>query len=62
MQLLNILFRGIDDVISILLRAAVAKGGVESLVESMVSVVKAHTPSSTGILNQERMEDEVMGA
>ena len=38
------------------------EGGVESLVESMVSVVEAQTPSSTGILNQERLEDEVMVA
>ena len=50
---------GIEDIISILLRAAVAKGGVESVVESMVSVVEAHTPSSRGILNQERLADEI---
>ena len=56
------LYRGIADVISVLIRAAVAKGGVESVVESMVSVVEAHTPSSRGILNQERLEDEVMVA
>ena len=41
--------------ISILIKAAVATGGVESLVESMVILVEAHTPSSIGILNQERV-------
>ena len=59
-QLVNFLFRGIEDVISILIRAAVAKGGVESLVDSIVCVLEAHNPSSRGILNQERLEDEVM--
>ena len=54
------LLSGIEDVISIFIRAAVAKGGVESLVESMVSVVEAHNTSSRGILHQERLEDEVM--
>ena len=49
---------GIEDVLCILVRAAVAKGGVESVVESIVSVVEAHTPSSRGILNQERLNDE----
>ena len=48
--------------ISILIRAAVAKGGDESLVESMVIVVEAHTPSSKGKPNQESLEDEVMVA
>ena len=51
---------GIEDILSILVRAAVAKGGVEAVVESMVSVVEAHTPASRGILNQQRLEDEVM--
>ena len=45
-----------------MVRAAVAKGGVESIVESIVSVVEAHTPASRGILNQQRLEDEVMVA
>ena len=35
---------------------------MESVVESMVSVVEAHTPASRGILNQQRLEDEVMVA
>ena len=56
------LYCGIEDVLSILLRAAVAKGGVESVVESMVSVVEAHTPPSRGILKQERLEDEALFA
>ena len=58
MQLVTFLFRGIEDVISILIRAAVAEGGVESL----NCMVEAHTSSSRGILNQERLEDEVMVA
>ena len=45
-----------------MVRAAVAKGGVESVVESMVSVVEAHTPSSRGILLQNRLEDETVVA
>ena len=53
---------GIEDVLSIVVRAAVAKGGVESVEESMVSVVEAHTPSSRGILKQERLEDESLVA
>ena len=63
-QLVNFLFRGIEDVISFLIKAAVAvaKGGVESLVESMVSVVEAQNLSSRGISNQESLEDEVMVA
>ena len=43
-------------------RAAVAKGGVESVVESMVSGVEAHTPSSRGIPQHKRLEDESMVA
>ena len=50
--------KGIQDALHILVQAAVAKGGVELVVESMVSVVEAHTLSSRGILNQERLEDE----
>jgi hypothetical protein len=49
-------------VLSILVRTVVAKGGVEAVCESMVSVIEAHTPSSRGILNQGRLEDEVMVA
>ena len=52
MQLVTFLFRGIEDVISILIRAAVA----------LDCAVEAQTPSSRGILNQERLEDEVMVA
>ena len=45
-------------VLNFLVRTAVAKGGVESVVESMFSVVETDTPSSRGILKQERLEDE----
>ena len=55
-------YRGIEGVLSILVRAAVAKGGVESVCESMVSVVEAHTPALRAILNQRRLEDEIMVA
>ena len=41
--------------------ALVARGGVESVVESMVSVMEAHTPASRGLLNQKRIEDEILG-
>ena len=40
-----------------LVQAAVAKGGVELVVESMVSVVGAQTLSSRGILNREILGD-----
>ena len=56
------LCRGIENILSILVRAAVAMGGVEAVVESMVSVVEAHTPPSRSILNQERLENEVIVA
>ena len=39
--------------------ALVARGGVESVVESMVSVMEAHTPASRGLLNQKKIEDEI---
>ena len=55
-------FRGIEGVLSIMVRAAVAKGGVESVVESMVSVMEAHSSSVRGITNQTRLEDEIMVA
>ena len=42
--------------------AAVAKGSVESAVDSMVSVVETHRSSSRGILNKERLEDETLVA
>ena len=38
----------------------VARGGVVSVVESMVSVMEAHTPASRGLLNQKRIEDEIL--
>jgi hypothetical protein len=50
-------FSGIED---IQVRAAVAKGEVESVEESMVSVVEAHTPSSRGIIHQNGLEDETI--
>ena len=40
------------------MQATVAKGGVESVAESMVSEVETHTPSSRGILKHKRFEDE----
>ena len=54
------LFKGIEGVLSVQTLALVAKGGVESVVESMVSVMEAHTPASRGLLNQQRIEDEMM--
>ena len=42
--------------------ADVGMGGLESVCESMVSVVEAHTPASRAILDQQRLEDEVMVA
>ena len=50
--------KGIKDALNMLVQAAVAKGGVELVVESMVSVVGAQTLSSQGFLNQQRSEDE----
>ena len=45
---------------SILVLAAVAKGSVESAVDSMVSVVETHRSSCRGIINKERLEDETL--
>ena len=56
------LYPGIQSVLSILVRAAVAMGGLESVCESMVSVVEAHTPAFRAILDQQRLEDEVIVA
>ena len=56
------LYFGIQSVLSILVQAVVAMGGLESVCESMVSVVEAHTPASRAILDQKRVEDEVMVA
>ena len=50
----------VEDILSILVRAAVAKAGVESVVESMVSVVGAHTPASRAIILQNRLEDKTI--
>ena len=55
-------FKGIEGVLSVLVRAAVAKGGVESVCESMVGVMEAHTPSLRAILDQRRLEDELLVA
>ena len=41
--------------------ALMARGGVESVVESMLSVMEAHTPASRGLLNQKKIEDEILG-
>ena len=46
----------------ILQRPAVARGGLESVCETMVSVMEAHTPSLRGILDQRRLEDEILVA
>ena len=54
------LFKGIEGVLSVQTLALVARGGVESVVESMVSVMEAHTPASRGLLNQKRIEDEIL--
>ena len=54
------LCKGIEGVLSVQTLALVAKGGVESVVESMVSVMEAHSPASRGLLNQQRIEDEMM--
>ena len=56
------LYHGIQGVLSVMVQALVTRGGVESVCESMVSVVEAHTPASRVILKQERLEDEVMVA
>ena len=56
------LYRGVEGVLSILVRAAVARGGLESVCETMVSVMEAHTPSLRGILDQRRLEDEILVA
>ena len=55
-------YRGVEGVLSILVRAAVARGGLESVCETMVSVMEAHTPSLRGILDQRRLEDEILVA
>ena len=54
------LFKGIEGVLSVQTLALVARGGVESVVESMASVMEAHTPASRGLLNQKRIEDEIL--
>ena len=53
-------YKGIEGVLSVQTLALVAKGGVESVVESMVSVMDAHTPASRGLLIQQRIEDEMI--
>jgi hypothetical protein len=53
---------GVEGIISILVRGVIIKGGVESVCESMVSVMEAHTPSNRVLLNQEHLEDEIMVA
>ena len=47
---------------SILVLAEVAKGSVESAVNSVVSVEQTHRSSSRGILDKERLEDETLVA
>ena len=53
-------YKGIEGILSILVRASVAMGGVESVCESMVSVMEAHTPTGRFLLDQERLEDEII--
>ena len=53
-------YEGVEGIVSILVNSVIVKGGVESVCESMVSVMEAHTPSNRVILNQERLEDEIM--
>ena len=55
-------YKGIEGILSILVRASVAMGGVESVCESMVSVMEAHTPAGRVLLDQERLEDEIIVA
>ena len=44
---------------SILANAAIVKGGVESVCETMVSVMEYHCSAIKGLTRQERIEDEV---
>ena len=55
-------YRGIEGALSVMVVALVAKGGVESVVESMVSVMEAHSSPLRGLLDQERIENEMMVA
>ena len=52
-------FKGCEGVLSVLVKALVAKGGVESVVESMVSVMEAHSSPLRGLTDQTRIEDEM---
>ena len=47
---------------SVLVVALVAKGGVESVVESMVSVMEVHSSSLRGLTDQQRIEHGMMVA
>ena len=55
-------YKGIEGALSVLVVALVAKGGVESVVESMVSVMEAHSSPLRGLLDQTRIENEMMVA
>ena len=48
-------YKGIEGALSVLVVALVAKGGVESVVESMVSVMEAHSSPLRGLLDQTRI-------
>ena len=52
------LYKDVEGVLSILARAAMASG-VESICESWVSKMEHHCSAVRGILNQQRLEDEV---
>ena len=54
------LFKGVEGALSVMVLALVAKGGVESVVESMVSVMEAHSSPLRGLLDQERIENKMM--
>ena len=54
--------KDIEGVLSVLVVALVAKGGVESVVESMVSVMEVHSSSLRGLTDQQRIEHEMMVA
>ena len=53
-------FKGIEGALSVLVVALVAKGGVESVVESMVSVMEAHSSPVRGLTDQTRIENEMI--
>ena len=57
-NLSNFVHKDVETVLGIIARAAVCTA-VESIVESWVSIVEHHSPS-TRVLSQDRLEDEAM--